>query len=178
MRIIAGNLRGLKLSSPDGEETRPTLDRVKEAVFSILMPYVYDSVVLDMFAGSGALGIEALSRGAKKAVFAEKRRDAANCIKNNIDSAKLAEKSEVFFGDVFNYLNKCNICFDIVFIDPPYNSDLYYRATDFISDYLSEDGLVVMEWDCTLGKPDFSDKLQVVKEKKYGRIGITILKRG
>ena len=178
MRVIAGSARGVKLNSPEGEETRPTLDRVKEAVFSMLMPYLNEACVLDMFSGSGALGIEALSRGARHAVFAEKRHDAFNCIKKNIEAAKVGDRSDAFSGDVFDYLTTSKLNFDIVFIDPPYDSKLYYKATDTVSELLSEKGVVVMEWDYSLGKPLISDKFCVVKEKKYGRVGITLLKRG
>ena len=178
MRIIAGSIRGLKLNSPEGDETRPTLDRVKEAVFSMLMPYLNEACVLDMFSGSGALGIEALSRGARHAVFAEKRHDAFNCIKKNIEAAKVGDRTDAFLGDAFDYLESSKLKFDIVFIDPPYESNLYYKATESVSKLLSEKGIVVIEWDYSLGKPPISDKLCIVKEKKYGRVGITLLKRG
>jgi len=178
VRVIAGSLRGLKLNSPDGEKTRPTLDRVKEALFSMIMPYLNGAYVLDMFSGSGALGIEALSRGASFVLFAEKDVNAVNCIKKNIEAAKVCDASLLFKGDVFKYLEDCNERFDIVFLDPPYDSNLYYQATESVAEFLSEDGIVVMEWDYPSGAPVISEKLCIVKEKKYGRVGVTLLKRG
>ena len=178
MRVISGRARGLKLNSPIDLETRPTLDRVKEAVFSMLLPYIQDSLVLDMFSGSGALAIEAISRGAKHAVMVDCNMQSIKCIKNNVRIARMEENSTIIFSDAFSYLKKCEKIFDIIFLDPPYDSQLYEQATEAAFEVLSEEGIVVVEWDYEIGRPLLTKKLAVFKEKKYGRVGITLLKKG
>ena len=106
MRVISGSARGLKLISPEGIDTRPTLDRVKESVFNIIARDVGGATVLDLFAGSGALGIEALSRGAVHADFADSSSEAAGCIRKNVSNAKFLDKSFIFYGDSFLFLEK------------------------------------------------------------------------
>ena len=180
MRVISGNARGLKLVSPAGVDTRPTLDRVKEAVFSMIFPYINDATVLDLFAGSGALGIEALSRGALSAVFVDCSDDALRCIKKNVESARMADTSYIVKKDALSYLNSCDTKFDIIFLDPPYTKGLYVPVLKSVceNNILAEDGIIVAEWDAETG---FTDKLfgfECVKSKQYGRVGITVLKRG
>ena len=125
MRIISGKARGTKLYTLDGENTRPTLDRVKEPLFNILNFKLNDSVVLDLFAGSGALGLESISRGARKAVFGECNPSAVRIIQKNIEKTKFEDKSFIIRGEfekVLKTLNDTDIKFDIVFLDPPYNN--------------------------------------------------------
>lgn len=179
MRIISGSSRGLKLVSPEGTDTRPTLDRVKEAVFSMLLPYIYDSVVLDLFAGSGAMGIEALSRGAKMAVFVDCSEDAAKCIKTNVNNARMGDKASVILSDSCDYLRDTKEKFDIVFIDPPYTADLYNRSLELIAEHniLNQDAIIVVEWDYESGFDSLCPAFEIIKEKKYGRVGISVLKR-
>ena len=180
MRVIAGNLRGLKLSAPQGTSTRPTLDRVKEAVFSMLTPHLCDASVLDIFAGSGAMGIEALSRGARSCVFVENNRNAAECIKNNLISAKLTNNISLLVEDAFLFLKKTREKFDLIFLDPPYADNFYSDALRLIkqNDVLSENGLIVAEWDHDFGFTSDLDGFTIIKDKKYGRVEITVLKRG
>lgn len=180
MRVIAGTMRGLKLSAPDGMNTRPTLDRVREAVFSMLMPYLNDAVILDLFAGSGAMGIEALSRGASEAVFVDSDRSSIACINNNIRSSKAEERAHVILSDAHKYLSDCNKSFDIIFLDPPYFDNIYSTILDMIAknNVLSPEGIIVVEWDYETGFSNNCDMFSVIKEKKYGRVGITTLKRG
>ena len=137
MRVISGSARGLKLVSPEGIKTRPTLDRVKEALFSMLYPYLSGALILDLFAGSGALGIEALSRGADKSYFIDNSGEAISCIKSNISAAKFAEASVVIKTDAIEFLKNCNQKFDIIFLDPPYANGLYENAINLI--YSRED---------------------------------------
>ena len=179
MRVVSGSARGLKLVAPIGEDTRPTLDRVKEAVFSMLSPYLYESTVLDAFAGSGALGIECLSRGASHVAFAECNQSALRCINTNLQNIKLMDKSTVYSGNVLDFIESYDGKFDIVFLDPPYESGLYKKALDAIhkNGILSDEGIIVAEWDYSK-KPDFGDCFELIKEKKYGRVGISLLKRG
>ena len=122
MRIISGLKRGLKLKSLEGSDTRPTLDSVKEAIFSMLFDSVRDAKVLDLFAGSGALGLEALSRGAKEAVFVDANPKACSIIKANIESAKMENASAIVRSDAMEYLKKTKAekqKFDLIFLDPP-----------------------------------------------------------
>jgi len=179
VRVISGSARGLKLVSPEGIKTRPTLDRVKEALFSMLYPYLSGALILDLFAGSGALGIEALSRGADKSYFIDNSGEAISCINSNISAAKLAEVSVVIKTDAIEFLKNCNQKFDIIFLDPPYANGLYESAINLISknEILSRKGLIVVEQD--LGAQPinyFGQEFEVFKEKKYGRVGITVLK--
>ena len=180
MRVISGKVRGLKLECPQGFETRPTLDRVKEAIFSMLLPYVVDSSVLDLYAGSGALGIEALSRGADTVVFIDNNEVAYNCIKRNLSNAKFNNKTTVIKTTAENFLKSTDKKFDIIFLDPPYRKDMYSNTLKLISDFkiLSDDGIILVEWDYEIGfASDLSDFI-VEKEKKYGRVGVSVLKWG
>ena len=179
MRVISGKVRGMKLVSPDGEDTRPTLDRVKEAVFSMLLPYINESVVLDLFAGSGAMGIEALSRGAKKAVFVDFSEKAIACIKTNVNNAQMAEDSLIIRSDSCKFLREYPEAFDIIFIDPPYESGLYENVFSLIASngLINDEGLIIAEWDYENGIGNLPLEFELVKEKKYGRVGISVLKR-
>ena len=178
MRVISGKARGLKLTSPAGSDTRPTLDRVKEAIFSMLLPYLSGASVLDLFAGSGALGIEALSRGADKAVFVDKSNEAVKCIKKNLTAAKVEDFSTVLMSSSESYLMDCTEKFDIIFIDPPYAEGLYENILSLIEKYniLAESGIIVVESDYDIGFTDRIGHFEILKEKKYGRVGITVLK--
>lgn len=177
LRIISGCCRGLHLISPDGEDTRPTLDRVKEAVFSMLMPNIPGADVLDLFAGSGALGLEALSRGAETAVFVDNSVAALSCIKSNISSARMEKYATVKNASAVDFAKNCSTAFDIIFIDPPYADGLYFAALSaiFENGLLKDGGVIVCEWDFRIGKPDIPQCFNTVKEKKYGRVGITVL---
>ena len=126
MRVIAGSARRLLLKTPKGLETRPTSDQIKETLFNILMPYLYDANFLDLFSGSGGIGIEALSRGCKSAVFVENSKAALKCIEDNIKNTHFEELSTVYPMDVFSALNQLELktVFDVVFMDPPYNKEL------------------------------------------------------
>lgn len=180
MRVISGSARGLKLVSPEGIDTRPTLDRVKESIFNIIAQELGGATVLDLFAGSGALGIEALSRGAVHADFADSSSEAAGCIRKNVSNAKFLDKSFIFYGDSFLFLEKAEKVYDIIFLDPPYGANFYYKATEgiFKNNLIHENSLVILEWDYAGGSPKIFNGFTVVKEKKYGRVGITILKKG
>lgn len=179
MRVISGSARGLKLESPSGDKTRPTLDRVKEALFSMLLPYLNGAVVLDLFAGTGALGIEALSRGADKSYFVDNSKEAIGVISANVSVAKFVASSEIMHVDALEFLKKCDQKFDIIFLDPPYANGLYESVLELLikNEILKKDGLVVIEKDLDTQPIDlFDNKFEVFKEKKYGRVGITVLK--
>lgn len=127
MRVIAGKARRLNLKTPQGYDTRPTTDKIKETLFNIINPYLADSDFLDLFSGSGAIGIEALSRGAKYAAFVEDDRAALECIKSNLKFTKLDSQAEIYSLRALEAIRALEIkgkVFDVVFMDPPYDSNL------------------------------------------------------
>ena len=180
MRVISGRVRGLKLNCPSGEDTRPTLDRVKEAIFSMLLPYLSGASVLDLYAGSGALGIEALSRGADKSFFIDNSAKAIECIKDNISRSQFNDSACIIKSAAENFLKNCDQKFDIIFLDPPYAKGLYDSSLSLIESHhlLSENGIIVAEWDYEVGFAEKTGSFEIFKEKKYGRVGITLLKWG
>lgn len=149
MRVIAGTARRLPLKTIDGRETRPTTDRIKETLFNILQPDIVDCRFLDLFAGSGGIGIEALSRGAKEAVFVEDNRKAAACIKENLQFTKLQDRSRVLTEDVSSAILHLygQEPFDFVFMDPPYGKGLEWRALTALqnADFVNEDTSIIIE---------------------------------
>ena len=174
MRIISGSARGTKLVSLSGLSTRPTLDRVKEALFSSILPYITDeTVVLDLFAGSGALGLEALSRGAKKCEFVDANSDCRSVIEENITKTHLSLKSNLHITDYHNYLSQCNETFDLVFLDPPYKMEKMPEILSLIKPKLNNGAIVVAE---VLKDTEFSyEGYEVLKQKNYGKVSIFIL---
>jgi len=183
MRIISGVARGSRLATLEGAETRPTLDRVKEPLFSIIQSYVKDARVLDLFAGSGALGLEALSRGASKAVFSDVSEKAINVINQNLQKTKLQENAIVLnkeSKDVLKQMSGENQEFDIIFLDPPYASGLIEETIQDILDYnlLAKDGIIIVETDLEseLQKAQ-NEKLHVKDIRKYGRVILLFLER-
>jgi 16S rRNA (guanine966-N2)-methyltransferase len=174
MRVIAGSAKGRLLKSIKGEHTRPTSDRVKESLFSILHPYLASSVVLDLFAGSGSLGIEALSRGAKQAVFVDNSRGAVEVIKYNLRITDLANKAQVIPGHFrkgIALFQKEGFRFDLVFLDPPYNSGLVLEALEALieSSVLKNDGLVVAEHSVKEEMPSSVQNFLLKRSVEYGQ---------
>lgn len=175
MRIISGEHRGKKLLDFDGMNIRPTTDRVKESMFNLIQEYIRDAEVLDVFSGSGALSLEALSRGAKSAVCLDIDSRSVDVIKKNIQALNYADKCVVFNIDCRQYLKNCKKKFDVVFLDPPYNKGLIEPVLLDIKNYgvLSEDAIIVLESDDT----DFygeAEGFSVLKQRKYGRTYITV----
>ena len=171
MRIIAGTHRGKKLVSPEGENTRPTHDRTREAVFSALQTRLYGARVLDCFAGSGAMALAALSRGAAQALLLEKDENACRVIRQNIELTREEEKARLVCGDAIQLLQALPAqVFDLVFLDPPYGKGLIEQALKPLLSrrLLAEDALLVAETaagETLLLPPEIS----VVKERKYGK---------
>lgn len=185
MRVISGKSRGKKLVSLDGDNTRPTLDRVKEALFNIIQFEVKDAVVLDLFAGTGALGIEALSRGAKEAVFCDKVPDAIKVIKQNIINTNNLDKSTIInkeYQEVLENLSKQNKKFDIVFLDPPYKTNLAIESLQKIimSDLLTEDGTIIIETDDINKEREILkiEKVEIFDKRKYGSVWLIFIRKG
>lgn len=149
MRVIAGSAKWLQLKTLDGMDTRPTTDRIKETLFNMLSPYLYDCIFLDLFAGSGGIGIEALSRGAMEAVFVEKNPKAMACIRENLKYTRLDRKALTISSDVMTALYRLEgeKQFDFIFMDPPYNQELEKKVLEYLADsqLLSDEGVIIVE---------------------------------
>ena len=147
MRVIAGKARGTQLKTPEGMLTRPTADRVKEALFSIIQFDLPGAEVLDLFGGTGQLGIEAISRGAKRAVFVDMQEKACRLIRENLKKAHMEEQASVIQGDYLAYLERCQEQFDLIFLDPPYAEVFLETALKRITeiDILRSGGIIVTE---------------------------------
>lgn len=179
MRVITGTARGTNLKAPAGLSTRPTGDKVKQALFNMIQ-YEIAGDVLDLFAGSGQLGIEALSRGAKSAVFVDQGRDAIAVIRENLKKTHLEDKAQVICCDYLSFLAKCRKQFRLIFLDPPYGEKYLENAIKCISqiDILAEGGIIVAER--PLGK-EFTDTfpgLVASKDYHYGKTVITLFRKG
>lgn len=173
MRVIAGKARRLQLKTPEGFETRPTTDKIKETLFNILSPYLADADFLDLFAGSGAIGIEALSRGAKYAAFVEDSKAALECIKSNLKTTRLNEDADVFSHGAVEAIRMLEIkgkVFDVVFMDPPYNHSLEKEVLLALqnSNIVYCDSIIIVEASL---KTDFdyleNTKFRIFKKKEY-----------
>lgn len=182
MRIITGTARGTRLMTLEGEATRPTAERVKEAVFSMIQFDLLDSTVLDLFAGSGQMGLEALSRGAQKAHFIDKSSEAVDIIRKNAEKTHLAERSSIFCTDSIDYLkrSKGRCRFDFVFIDPPYGSGLVQESLRLLADgnLLNENAWLIVEdetEDIFAGDEELAARFNVEKSNRYGRVHIVVL---
>lgn len=173
MRVIAGKARRTMLKTVEGMETRPTTDRIKETLFNMLQYDLYDCSFLDLFAGSGAIGIEALSRGCKNAVFVEKSKNAQNCIKENLLATKLVNDALVLSMDAvesIGYLEGMKRSFQFIFMDPPYNQDLERQVLERLrnSTIIDEDTLIIVEASLETWMDDIDTLgFEIVKEKKY-----------
>ena len=183
MRIISGSARGTNLFTLDGLNTRPTLDRVKESLFNIIQNEIPESVFLDLFSGSGAVGLEAASRGAKKTILCDKSKDAIKIINKNIEKTHLKEKVELYNVDYKELLkNKVKEKIDIIYIDPPYDSDFAVDAVKLLIEnkLVDEKSLIIIETDQEerILKQLENEKLkiQITDKRKYGRAIIIFLK--
>ena len=172
MRVISGKYKGLFLEGFNIDGTRPTMDRVKESLFGIIQDYVKDSVCLDLFAGSGSLGIEAISNGAKECYFVDKNIEVIKILKKNLNKI---DNAKVFNSSYDKFLKETNTKFDIIFLDPPYKFNLINNAIDLIieHDLLNDGGLIICEYETEV----IIDKFDLVKEKKYGSKYIKIYKK-
>lgn len=176
MRVIAGNFRGRKLTTLNGESVRPTSDKVKEAIFSSIQFEIEGTRFLDLFAGSGQMGIEALSRGSRKAVFVDSNHNSINVINRNVLSLNLKDKSEIINSDSILFLHKTNQKFDIVYLDPPYQSDCLEKALELIYLVMEPTGIIICE--CPINKklPEVVNNFSVTKKRNYGKIAVTFYK--
>lgn len=179
MRVITGKARGVQLKTPEGLLTRPTADRVKEALFSIIQFDIPGATVLDLFGGTGQLGIEALSRGAQRAVFVDAREDACKLIRENLKRTKLDQEAVVIRADYLDYLRACREQYSIIFLDPPYAEVFLENALKRITeiDILQSNGIIVTERPLgkeLLWKPDGYTRS---KDYKYGKTLLTIYRK-
>ena len=179
MRVITGTARGRRLKELSGLETRPTTDRVKEGLFNIIQFDIEGRRVLDLFAGTGQLGIEALSRGAASAVFVDMRREAARLVEGNLRLTGLAENARVVCGDALAYLGTVQEKADIVFLDPPYGSGLLKKALQQIEtfDILRENGIIICESDAAAPMEEMSPPYRFHRTYRYGRVRLTVYRR-
>ena len=180
MRVITGTARGRRLKELEGMETRPTTDRVKEGMFSALQFEIEGRKVLDLFAGTGQLGIECLSRGAASAVFVDRRADAVKLIKENLKVTELQDRARVVSGDSMEFLKSLRETFDIILLDPPYAAGLLEPAIAHIArfDILAPHGIIVAEHPAEKTLPALSVPYRVHRTYRYGKIGLTIYRRG
>lgn len=172
MRIITGKARGRRLETLPGLETRPTAERVKEALFSVLQFEIEGRRVLDLFAGSGQLGIEALSRGAQGCVFVDSSREAAEVIRRNLKAVGLTANTQVLCQDAASYLNRHGDRFDIAFLDPPYASGLLEATLRQVVPFMNPGGVIVCESDRDMELPERVGDFVLAKLYPYGRVRI------
>ena len=179
MRVITGKARGIVLKTPSGMATRPTADRVKEAIFSIIQFDIPTASVLDLFGGTGQLGIEALSRGANRAVFVDEREDACKLIKENLKRTKLEAYGRVIRSDYMSYLKSCKDKFDIILLDPPYAEVYLENSLKMITeiDILQSGGIIVTERPLGKDLPWEFPGFERSRDYKYGKTLITIYRK-
>ncbi len=177
MRVITGLAKGRRLKAPEGLDVRPTADGIKEAMFSAIQFEIEGSVVLDMFAGTGQLGIEALSRGAKKAVFVDSSRESVAYIRQNLEHVGFSDKAEVINMPNTAFLRGSAEKFDIALLDPPYERRLVQKSLPALVEMMTERGVIICEHEAGLKLPEQVGDFAVTKTKRHGKIGVTIYRR-
>ncbi len=184
MRVIAGTARSLNLIVPEGIEVRPTLDRTKETIFNMIQHRIWGANFLDIFSGSGAIGIESLSRGAKKAFFVEKSKEALRCIEFNLNHTHLLDKAQILAMDfvmALDVIQHYEEKMDLIFLDPPFNGGFEAKAISLLyaQDILNQDGLLICESSADTSF-EFMEELEnycIVKEKIYKTSKFTFIER-
>ncbi len=180
MKVISGTLKGRTIQGYNIDGTRPTMDRVKESLFGMIQDNIRDSIILDLFAGSGNLGIEAISNGAKKSYFIDNNKEVIKVLKKNITNFNILDKAIIKLSDWKKALNEFGnqgIKFDIIFVDPPYEYDVYEKIIDKVItlNLLNDNGLIVLEHRNLKFKNTYN-KLVLYKEKRYGDKAVNIYK--
>ncbi len=174
MRVITGSARGKRLTALEGETVRPTPDRVKEALFSIIQFQIEGRRVLDLFAGSGQLGIEALSRGAKQAVFVDSKKDSVAIVQKNLESTGFAEKAVVKNMEFSAFLMQNQGLFDLAFLDPPYRTGLLQRALPLVAESMNKGGTIICEHPYDEELPEDAGDFLRGRSYKYGKVMLTV----
>lgn len=177
MRVISGSARGRRLISPVGMDVRPTTDKVKESMFNILQFELADTSVLDLFAGTGQLGVEALSRGAAKAVFVDSSGKSLDTVKQNISLAGFDARAKTVLSDAFLYLETTADRFDIVLLDPPYCKGLCEKAFGFLPRVLNEGALVLCETKSEETLPESFGEFRAEREYRYSSVKLTVYRQ-
>ncbi len=178
MRVITGSARGVRLLTVPGTDVvRPTSEKIKEALFSSIQFDIEGRRILDLFAGSGQLGIEALSRGAENATFVDSSDVSINVIKKNLKNTRLESNARVIKGDFLTFCSRCNDKFDIVFLDPPYNAGYLEKAIVAITPLLSDYGKIFCEHPIEIKLPEKINDFHICKNYRYGKIAVTVYKK-
>ena len=179
MRIISGSARGRKLKEPQGMDTRPTTGKVKESLFNIIQFELEGRRVLDLFAGTGQLGLEALSRGAEHCVFVDQWRESVALVRENVKLCGFTECSRVAQEDALSFLSVCREKYDIVFLDPPYQSGLLEKSLKLLTqfDILREHGIIVCESGAEWTLPPVPSPYEAGREYRYGQIKLSLCRR-
>ena len=177
MRIITGTARGKKLEILSGEAVRPTTDRVKESIFNILQFQIEGRRILDLFAGSGQVALEALSRGAASAVFVDSSADCIRVIENNVRNTGFQKQAKVIKADFATFLNSAVEKFDIAFLDPPYKTGQLQKALELTSHHMTPAGTIVCEHSYDDELPESVGEFERIKSYKYGKIVLTLYRR-
>lgn len=174
MRVITGIAKGKRLETLEGLDIRPTTDRVKEAIFSSIQFELFDAEILDLFAGTGQLGIEALSRGAKAAVFVDNSRKSLEVVKKNLEATNFTPKSTVINMNGIDFASTTDKKFDFIFLDPPYNKGILLEILPILSNKLTSEGKIICEYEKNLDLPEKISNLRLKKTQKYGKIKISM----
>lgn len=179
MRVITGTARGRKLGQLQGMDTRPTTDQVKESIFNIIQFDIEGRRVLDLFAGTGQLGIEALSRGAAGCTFVDQRRDAAALVRSNLKLCRLSDRARVVQGEALSLLASDRERYHLVFLDPPYQTELLENALKKIAeiDILMENGIIICESPADKVLPELPQPYRKGREYRYGKIKVTVYRK-
>lgn len=177
MRVITGIARGRSLKTLDGEEVRPTTEKVKEALFSMIQFEIEGRRMLDLFAGSGQMGIEALSRGAAYATFIDMSRTSVDIVKKNLLSTGLERNAAVLQTDALTFLKNCRDEFDIIFMDPPYSKGLLQSALPYAERVVSDYGVIICEHPYGEELPGETGRFSVYREYKYGKLALTVYRK-
>lgn len=178
MRIITGVARGKHLVTPEGRDVRPTPERVKEGLFSALQFDIEGRRVLDLFAGSGQLGLEALSRGAASAVFVDTSDSSVKIVKQNIELTGFESKAKVFRSDYASFAAACSDTFDIAFLDPPYNAGLLMPALKAVLPLMSDYGTIICEHPPEVKPEENVGGFSIAKTYRYGKVLVTVYRKG
>lgn len=177
MRVISGIARGRRLKSLEGNDVRPTTDKVKEAVFSAIQFDIEGRRFLDLFAGSGQMGLEALSRGAASCVFVDKNDAAIKVLRDNVSACGFENDSKIIKSDALSFLNTTNEVFDIAFLDPPYLEGMLEKALILVSEKMSSFGTIICEHPAEVKLPEQVAGFLVYRKYRYGKINVTTYKK-
>lgn len=176
MRVITGTARGRKLITLEGDDVRPTTDKVKESLFNIIQFYVEGASFLDLFAGSGQIGIEALSRGARQVVFVDKSKKSIDVIRQNLKTTGFEKNAVVLHSDSIAFLQRRAEKYDIAFLDPPYSTGLLEKALEFLPNVMSDNGIIICEAPANEELPETVGDFRLFRKYSYGKTALTSYK--